>query len=48
MRAYFLFQESINTQIGFVSYRCDSYENYQNGLCFDNEMQIMGEFVSPK
>ena len=45
-RAVDLFAESITTNVGFVSLKCDSYENYINETCYGNEKQLMGEFVS--
>ncbi|XP_057366812.1 pancreatic lipase-related protein 2-like [Daphnia carinata] len=45
-RAVDLFAESINTEIGFVSVRCDSFEAYQNGTCDGNDQELMGDKVS--
>ena len=47
-RSGWLYHESINTPVGFVAYRCDSYEAYKNGECFSNDKQLMGEFVDLK
>ena len=47
-RSGWLYHESVNTQTGFVSYRCDSFESYKNGDCFGNEKQLMGEDVSTR
>ncbi|KZS04415.1 putative Pancreatic lipase-related protein 2 [Daphnia magna] len=45
-RAVDLFAESINTDVGFVSVRCDSFEAYQNGSCAANDKDLMGDKVS--
>ena len=38
-----LYEESINTQVGFVSLRCDSFQDYESGLCDGNEKELMGD-----
>ena len=45
-RAAYLFDESINSPVGFVSLKCNSYEEYLNGSCDQNEKQLMGDPVS--
>ncbi|KAI9557551.1 hypothetical protein GHT06_017379 [Daphnia sinensis] len=45
-RAVDLFAESINTDVGFVSVRCESFEEYQNGTCNGNDKELMGDKVS--
>ncbi|XP_057366814.1 inactive pancreatic lipase-related protein 1-like [Daphnia carinata] len=41
-----LYAESINTQLGFNAFACDSWENYQSGYCNQNAQAQMGERVS--
>jgi len=45
-RAPEYFKESINSNIGFISTRCDSYSNYTQGACSGNPTSLMGEPVS--
>ena len=47
-RAVDLFAESINTPVGFVSLRCDSFEDYESGACDGNDKELMGDKVSPR
>ena len=44
-RAPAYFEESINTKIGFYSVQCDSYEEYLNGTCAANDVQLMGDLT---
>jgi len=46
LRAVSLFAESINSQLGFRSLRCDTFEDYQKGLCDGNDVELMGEQTS--
>lgn len=43
-----LFAESINTEVGFVLLRCDSYETFLNGSCHGNDRELMEDTVSLK
>jgi len=45
-RAAHLFAESITTQVGFISLRCESYDDYVSGACDGNDTELMGEHVS--
>jgi len=45
LRAVPLFAESINSQ-GFRSLRCDTFEDYQKGLCDGNDVALMGDQAS--
>jgi len=38
-----LFAESINSQLGFWALRCDTFEDFQEGLCDNNERVAMGD-----
>ena len=38
-----LFNESINSPIGFKSYSCSSYNDFQSGACNGNQMAYMGD-----
>merc|ERR1712137_449178 len=42
-RAVELFAESINSQVGFRALRCDTFEDFQNGLCDGNHSVLMGD-----
>ena len=42
-RAIGLYKESIKTQVGFVSLRCNSFQDYESGLCDGNEKELMGD-----
>lgn len=42
-RSHHLFAESVNSQRGFVSYPCSSYEAYKQGRCKDAQPIMMGE-----
>lgn len=35
-RSYEFFDESINSEIPFLAYPCESWENFNNGECRDN------------
>jgi len=41
-RAPTFFSESINSQIGFMAVECDSWENFEAGLCVNNGQKLMG------
>jgi len=41
-RAPNFFSESINSDIGFVGVECDSWENFEAGLCVNNQQKLMG------
>lgn len=44
-RVVSLMAESITTDVGFRSLQCDSYENFQNGVCNENNSVLMGNPV---
>lgn len=41
-----LFAESINSPLGFKAFLCDSWENFQGGLCNNSTQSFMGEPTS--
>ena len=43
LRTADLFAESINSQLGFKSLLCDTFEHFQQGLCAGNQSEFMGE-----
>jgi len=46
LRTTRLFTESINSNVGFRSLRCDTFEDFQEGLCDGNDTELMGD-VTP-
>lgn len=42
-RAVDLYAESVNSKLGFRSLKCDSFVDFQKGLCDGNDSQLMGE-----
>lgn len=41
-RANKFFVESVTSDVGFTSYKCDSWDKFQEGLCMDNPTSLMG------
>ena len=41
-RAVDYFSESVASPIGFKSLKCESFENYEAGLCDGNQAESMG------
>ena len=44
-RAPAYFAESINALVAFVGVRCDSYDEFLNGTCAGNDVQLMGDLT---
>jgi len=45
IRAGALFTESINSKMGFWARRCDTFEHFQEGMCHNNDAEIMGDLT---
>ncbi|XP_070503768.1 phospholipase A1-like [Chironomus tepperi] len=40
--AWIFYQQSVREEAGFLARKCDSYDNFQNGNCENNEISYMG------
>jgi len=47
-RANKLFEESIDSQVGFHSVLCDSWQDFESGLCDNHPSNMMGEPATKK